>query len=51
MLALGGPIALALVAATVGFILYDPLLSDNAIFRSFFSFVNKYTLMAIPFFI
>lgn len=51
MLGLGGPIALALIAATVGYILYDPLLSENAIFRSFFSFVNKYTLMAIPFFI
>lgn len=51
MLGLGAPIALALIAATVGYILYDPLLSEHAIFRSFFSFVNKYTLMAIPFFI
>jgi C4-dicarboxylate transporter, DctM subunit len=51
MLALGAPIALALIAVTVGFIVYDPLLSEAAIFRSFFSFVNKYTLMAIPFFI
>ena len=51
LLALGAPIAVALSAATVGFILYDPLLSESAIFRSFFSFVNKYTLMAIPFFI
>ncbi len=50
-LALGAPIALALIAVTVGFIIYDPLLSEKAIFRSFFSFVNKYTLMAIPFFI
>ena len=51
LLALGAPIALALIAVTVGFIVYDPLLSEAAIFRSFFSFVNKYTLMAIPFFI
>lgn len=51
LLALGAPIALALISITVGFIVYDPLLSENAIFRSFFSFVNKYTLMAIPFFI
>ena len=51
LLGLGAPIALALIAVTVGFILYDPLLSESAIFRSFFSFVNKYTLMAIPFFI
>ena len=51
LLALGAPIAVALIAVTVSFILYDPLLSPNAIFRSFFSFVNKYTLMAIPFFV
>lgn len=51
MLALGAPIAVALISVTVAFILYDPLLSPNAIFRSFFSFVNKYTLMAIPFFV
>ena len=51
LLAFGAPIAVALCAVTVGFILYDPLLSESAIFRSFFSFVNKYTLMAIPFFI
>ena len=51
MLALGAPIAVALIAVTVAYILYDPLLSPNAIFRSFFSFVNKYTLMAIPFFV
>lgn len=51
MLGLGAPIALALIATTVGYIIYDPLLSESAIFRSFFSFVNKYTLMAIPFFI
>jgi C4-dicarboxylate transporter DctM subunit len=51
LLALGAPIALALIAVTVGFIVYDPLMSEAVIFRSFFSFVNKYTLMAIPFFI
>jgi C4-dicarboxylate transporter DctM subunit len=51
LLAIGAPIALALIAVTVGVIVYDPILSEAAIFRSFFSFVNKYTLMAIPFFI
>lgn len=51
MLALGAPIAVALIGVTVAFILYDPLLTESAIFRSFFSFVNKYTLMAIPFFV
>ena len=50
-LTLGAPIGVALCAATVAFILYDPFLSENAIFRSFFSFVNKYTLMAIPFYL
>jgi C4-dicarboxylate transporter DctM subunit len=29
----------------------DPIISPVALFRSFFSFVNSYTLMAIPFFI
>lgn len=51
LLALGAPIAMALSAVSVGYIVYDPLLSESAIFRSFFSFVNSYTLMAIPFFI
>ena len=51
LLGVGAPIGIALCAATVAFIIYDPFLSENAIFRSFFSFVNKYTLMAIPFFI
>lgn len=51
LLTIAAPIGVALCAATVAFILYDPALSESAIFRSFFSFVNKYTLMAIPFFI
>jgi C4-dicarboxylate transporter DctM subunit len=51
LLALGAPIAMALSAVTVGYIIFDPLLSESAIFRSFFSFVNSYTLMAIPFFV
>ena len=51
LLGLGAPIAMALSAVTVGYIMYDPLLSESSIFRSFFSFVNSYTLMAIPFFV
>lgn len=51
LLTLAAPIGIALIAAVVAYILYDPSLSSSAIFRSFFSFVNKYTLMAIPFFI
>ena len=51
LLAIGAPICVALGGAAVAFILYDPVLSANTAFRAFFSFVNKYTLMAIPFFI
>lgn len=51
LLTIAAPVGVALVAAAVAFILFDDALSTNAIFRSFFSFVNKYTLMAIPFFI
>jgi C4-dicarboxylate transporter DctM subunit len=51
LLTLGAPIGLALAAAATVVILGSPTLSENAIFRSFFSFVNSYTLMAIPFFI
>ena len=51
LLAIGAPIGVALGGAAVAFILYDPVLSAGTAFRAFFSFVNKYTLMAIPFFI
>ncbi len=51
LLSIAAPIGVALGAAAVAFILFDPALSTSAVFRSFFSFVNKYTLMAIPFFI
>ncbi len=51
LLTIAAPVGVALVAAAVAYILFDDALSTNAIFRSFFSFVNKYTLMAIPFFI
>jgi C4-dicarboxylate transporter DctM subunit len=51
LLTIGAPIGVALCAVTIAFIVYDPLLSERAIFRAFFSFVNKYTLMAIPFFV
>ncbi|MBT5666201.1 MAG: TRAP transporter large permease, partial [Rhodospirillaceae bacterium] len=51
MLIAGTPIGIALLAATLMVIYVDPIMTPNALFRSFFSFVNKYTLMAIPFFI
>ena len=51
MLIAGTPIGIALLAATLMVIYVDPIMTPNALFRSFFSFVNIYTLMAIPFFI
>ena len=51
LLLAGTPIGIALMAATVLIVYVDPIMSPNALFRAFFSFVNKYTLMAIPFFI
>ena len=51
LLIIGAPIGVALAAATVLVVLTDPIMSSNALFRSFFSFLSSYTLMAIPFFI
>ena len=51
LLVLSVPIGIALSAASAAFILGDPLLDPNTIFRSFFSFVTKYALIAIPLFI
>jgi C4-dicarboxylate transporter, DctM subunit len=51
LLVIGAPIGLALAGATVFVIMFDPVFSPAALFRSFFSFVSSYTLMAIPFFI
>jgi len=51
LLVIGAPIGIALAGAVVLVILADPITSPVALFRSFFSFVSSYTLMAIPFFI
>jgi C4-dicarboxylate transporter, DctM subunit len=51
LLVLGLPIGIVLAGASLVFILYDPMLSPGTVFRSFFSFVSSYTLMAVPFFI
>jgi C4-dicarboxylate transporter, DctM subunit len=51
LLVIGAPIGIALAGATILVILSDPIVSPVALFRSFFSFVSSYTLMAIPFFI
>ena len=45
------PIGIALAGASILYILYDPMLSPATVFRAFFSFLNSYTLMAVPFFI
>jgi C4-dicarboxylate transporter DctM subunit len=51
LLALGLPIGITLAGASMIFIHFDPMLTEATIFRSFFNFVSKYTLMAVPFFI
>jgi C4-dicarboxylate transporter DctM subunit len=51
LLVLAVPIGIALSASVAAFVLGDPLLDTNTIFRSFFSFIGKYSLMAIPLFI
>ena len=51
LLVLAVPIGIALSAAGAAYILVDPLLDTNVIFRAFFSFIGKYSLMAIPLFI
>jgi C4-dicarboxylate transporter DctM subunit len=51
LLVLSVPIGIALSAASAVYILVDPLLEPSVIFRAFFSFVGRYSLMAIPLFI
>src|SRR3970040_2366789 len=51
LLVLSVPIGIALGAASAAYILVDPLLEPTVIFRAFFSFVGRYSLMAIPLFI
>jgi C4-dicarboxylate transporter DctM subunit len=51
LLVLAVPIGIALSASVAAFVLVDPLLDTNTIFRSFFSFIGRYSLMAIPLFI
>ncbi len=45
------PIGIALSASSAVYILIDPLLEPEVIFRAFFNFISKYSLMAIPLFI
>ncbi|MCY4589576.1 MAG: TRAP transporter large permease [Alphaproteobacteria bacterium] len=51
LLVVGAPIGIALSGATILVVLSDPIMTPKALFRSFFSFLSSYTLMAIPFFI
>jgi C4-dicarboxylate transporter DctM subunit len=51
LLVLSVPIGIALSAASAAYILVDPLLEPGVIFRAFFNFIGRYSLMAIPLFI
>ncbi|MDH3320869.1 MAG: hypothetical protein OEO84_14430, partial [Betaproteobacteria bacterium] len=51
LLVLSVPIGIALSAASAAYILIDPLLEPVVIFKAFFSFIGRYSLMAIPLFI
>jgi C4-dicarboxylate transporter, DctM subunit len=51
LLLLAVPIGIALSAAAAAYIMVDPLLGPEVIFRSFFNFIGRYSLMAIPLFI
>ena len=51
LLLLAVPIGIGLSAAAAAYIVVDPLLETNVIFRQLFSFIGRYSLMAIPLFI
>ncbi len=51
LLVVGVPIGIALSAGSAVYILLDPLLEPSTIFRAFFNFLGRYSLMAIPLFI
>jgi C4-dicarboxylate transporter DctM subunit len=51
LLVLSVPIGIALSAAAASYIMFDPVLEPTVIFRAFFSFIGRYSLMAIPLFI
>ncbi|MBI3372516.1 MAG: TRAP transporter large permease [Betaproteobacteria bacterium] len=51
LLVLSVPIGIALSASAAAYLFTDPLLGPEVIFRAFFNFINRYTLMAIPLFI
>ena len=51
LLIISVPVGIVLAGSAMIFILFDPMLGPGTVFRSFFNFVSKYTLMAVPFFI
>lgn len=51
LLILSVPIGIALSLASAAYIAVDPLLTSEVIFRAFFNFIGRYSLMAIPLFI
>ena len=51
LLLISVPIGIALSGARARLHRLDPLLEPNVVFRAFFNFIAKYTLMAIPLFI
>ncbi len=51
LLVIAVPIGIALSASSAVYILIDPLLEPEVIFRAFFNFIGRYSLMAIPLFI
>jgi C4-dicarboxylate transporter, DctM subunit len=51
LLVVSVPIGIALSAASAIYILGDPLLEPMVVFRAFFNFIARYSLMAIPLFI
>jgi C4-dicarboxylate transporter DctM subunit len=51
LLILSVPIGIALSLASAAYIAVDPLLTSEVIFRAFFNFISRYSLMAIPLFI
>jgi len=51
LLFVGAPIGIALAGATSLLVLFDDFLTYGTLFEAFFSFLTKYTLVAIPFFI
>jgi C4-dicarboxylate transporter, DctM subunit len=51
LLLLSVPIGIALSGSALAYMLVDPLLEPTVVFRAFFNFISKYSLMAIPLFI